>query len=779
MMADVTLDRLIATWTVSACETGLTTEIASSLIWKTIVQRIVPDGLDQDRVGQWFGVGSSLPAALSREIRSTPLPVEDLGAVFERTAYMRLPGTAKRDAGMYFTRPDLADFAVERIVSALRSNGARVESWRVLDPAAGAGAFAHAFIAHLEGELPADLLLTQVIRLVDADPLAVAVSRGLLLAQFGTARTDLDAIENHIICADSVAGGPYSKSRATGLDWARRFPDVMAAGGFSAVIGNPPWGAIKPAVREYAAAVAPELLKLDTTVMRAALSLVQDPEIVYGPADRRAYAATLRDSGYVLQGKGELEFYKLFLELAHSLIRPAGVIGVLVPSALQRAAGAADLRKCLLADGSFDIWFDFINTRGLFKIHKMFRFALAIWRQGGSGGISRITFGLTSVDEARSALGSRPVRLTLDYLTSVSPVRRTIPEVRTNNEAALYARLHGQFPALEQTGAPGEWNVQFRREVDMTNDARLFIPRISAVEEGAVRRTDGAWVHPRRGVLLPVYEGRMVNQFDAAAKAHVDGHGRSAKWRALHAREKYIQPRYLISETDAAARGVPRRLRAAFCDITGHANERTVLAALIPSIAVCGNKVPTCEFDSGDPDVALIWLALANSFVVDWVARRRVSTTLNFFHWAELPIPRVDPATDIGRLLANAARQLTASPGKPSGIGLAERARLRSSIDVAVAELYGLDLLDVALIFRDFPLLDRTVDVHHRTVTRDLVLAGLAVARGEGDVTLADLNLDDDVSGPRTIVQRAVWHTAAGAVGYIPGEQGESSALSA
>jgi hypothetical protein len=778
-VTDETLDRLIANWTAAGVAAGLPTDVASGMVWKAIVEQIVPRGLDQARIGRWFGSGSSLPPALTSEIRRTPLPVDGLGAAFERTAHLRLTGTTKRDAGMYFTRADLADFAVERIVASLRSSGMRPDEWRILDPAAGAGAFAHALITRLANELPAEYLLTQVIRLIDVDPLAVAVSRGLLLAQFGTASTDLDAIETHIARGDSVIGGPYTGPSVTGIDWEARFPDVMATGGFSAIIGNPPWGAIKPAIREYAASVAPELLKLDTTAMRAALGTHEAPEVSDGAHERRAYATALRASGYVLQGKGDLEFYKLFVELAQSLIRPGGVIGLLVPSALQRAAGAADLRKRLLGDGSFELWLDFINTRAFFKIHKMFRFSLIVWRQGAIGGIARIAFGLTSVDDARSALDSGPVHLSPDYLASVSPLRRTIPEVRTRGEADLYSRLHGLFPALERPGAPGEWNVRFRREVDMTNDARLFVPRQSAIKEGAVRRTDGAWIHPRRGVLLPVYEGRMVHQFDAAAKAHIDGHGRSAKWRVLSQDEKTIQPRYLIPEEDAAARGVPRRTRAAFCDITGHANERTVLAALVPSIAVCGNKVPTCEFDSEDPDVALVWLALANSLVIDWIARRRVSTTLNFFHWNELPIPRVNPASEVGKILVDAGRKLNAPPGRLPQITAAERSLLRSRIDVAVAQLYELDLPEMTLVLQDFPLLDRRMALHHRTVTRDLVLAGLAAARGESDVTLSDLNLDDAGPGPRNIVERAEWHATAGAVGYVPGEQGSLATLSA
>lgn len=781
-MTDATLDRLLGTWTTAGTATGLGADLAARLVWKAIIQKIVPRGLDEDRIGGWFGLDVNLPADLVDEIRSTPLPADRLGAAFERTAHQRLVATAKRDAGMYFTPADLADFSVECTVAALRSSGTRARDWRVLDPAAGAGAFACALISHLASELPEEYVLTHIVHLADVDPLAVAVSRGLLLARFGSANTDLDVIERHIVCGDSVINGPYTATRPTltGLDWDEEFPDVMADGGFSAVIGNPPWGAIKPAIREYAATVAPELLKLDTNEMRAALGTLRAPGTPTSAHERRSYATTLRQSGYVLQGKGDSEFYKFFVELAHSLVRPGGVIGMLIPSALQRAAGAAELRKRLLDDGSFELWLDFINSRALFDIHRMFRFSLAVWRQGVSRGISRISFGLTNVDEARTALDSGPVLLSSDYLASVSPMRRTIPEVRTRAEADLYARLHGLFPPLEQAGAPDEWNVRFRREVDMTNDARLFIPRLRAIEEGAVRRTDGAWVHPGRGVLLPVYEGRMVHQFDAAAKAHIDGHGRSAKWRVLAPSEKQIQPRYLMAETDAAARGVQRRMRAAFCDITGHANERTILAALVPSIAVCGNKVPTCEFDSKDPDVPLIWLALANSFVIDWIARRRVSTTLNFFHWNELPFPRIDPASEPGQVLADAGRRLSASPGRPWSVDAGERARLRAQIDVTVAQLYELDLFDMALVLQDFPLLDRTMaSAGHRTVTRDLVLAGLAVARGERDAALTDLGLDGAPSEPSKLVERVEWHEAEGAVGYVPGEHVWMTAMSA
>ena len=39
---------------------------------------------------------------------------------------------------------------------------------------------------------------------------------------------------------------------------------------------------------------------------------------------------------------------------------------------------------------------------------------------------------------------------------------------------------------------------------------------------------------------VPLYEGRMVDQFDHAAKAYVNGEGRGAKWRDLEFSEKSL-----------------------------------------------------------------------------------------------------------------------------------------------------------------------------------------------------------------------------------------------
>src|ERR1019366_3891875 len=95
------------------------------------------------------------------------------------------------------------------------------------------------------------------------------------------------------------------------------------------------------------------------------------------------------------------------------------------------------------------------------------------------------------------------------------------------------------------------------------------------------------------GRYVPLYEGRMVHQFDCAAKAYVSGEGRSAKWRELPLGEKVLLPHFFVNVTGSAP-----PLRAGYCSITGQTNERSLLATMLPAGLAAGNKVPTLTTDS-------------------------------------------------------------------------------------------------------------------------------------------------------------------------------------
>lgn len=201
---------------------------------------------------------------------------------------------------------------------------------------------------------------------------------------------------------------------------------------------------------------------------------------------------------------------------------------------------------------------------------------------------------------------------------------------------------------------------------------------------------------------VPLYEGRMVHQFDHAAKAYVSGSGRKAVWRDLGWDEKESIPHYFVAALQFDKALPDRRFaRAGFCDVTGQTNERSALCALIPADAACGNKVPTLSFDGGGNTTHLVWLWMANSFIIDWLLRQRISTTINFFYWHQTSMPRLS-AESVGSITA-LVDALTHEPAQNEG----DRANRRAELDALAAQAYGVSASELAALLATFPLLDR------------------------------------------------------------------------
>jgi uncharacterized protein (DUF433 family) len=203
---------------------------------------------------------------------------------------------------------------------------------------------------------------------------------------------------------------------------------------------------------------------------------------------------------------------------------------------------------------------------------------------------------------------------------------------------------------------------------------------------------------------VPLYEGRMVHQFDHAAKAYVSGEGRGAKWRDLEADEKNLVPHYYV---DSA--GYPSSIRACFCNVTGQTNERSLLATVIPEAMPAADTVPVVDTDNVES--ALVWVSVANSFCCDFLVRQKISTHLSYFYVEALPLFRPKTTSFAYTDLKDRAAQLVSITqeihlGEPA-LDPRGRALLRAEIDAIVAGLYNLSPSEFAYILTTFPLLDR------------------------------------------------------------------------
>jgi hypothetical protein len=199
-------------------------------------------------------------------------------------------------------------------------------------------------------------------------------------------------------------------------------------------------------------------------------------------------------------------------------------------------------------------------------------------------------------------------------------------EVASAADFDLATKMHGVWPAFGAENLLPKY--KHMRELDMTNDSGVF-------------RTEPPG--------LAVYEGRMVGQFDHRAKGYRSGKARSADWVdfAFGDPDKRIQSQFYVRESDLPDKLGQRPLtyRVGFCNIASPTNERTLVATLIPPGTVCGNKVPTITFDEGFDWFAAFWVGVANSFAMDFLARKKVSLTMTNTIVDSLPFPRL-PSDD-------------------------------------------------------------------------------------------------------------------------------------
>ena len=215
----------------------------------------------------------------------------------------------------------------------------------------------------------------------------------------------------------------------------------------------------------------------------------------------------------------------------------------------------------------------------------------------------------------------------------------------------------------------------------------------------------------------PLWKGESFDQYDP--------HGREARVCPADesALSKQLKPNpgagsILARETSredrvAAVRQELTRARLAFRDVTNRTNSRTVIAAMVPPNVFLTNKAPYLAFVGGSELDQTCCLAIMNSIVFDWQARRFVETNVNFFILEGLRLPELS-GEQYSRLASSAAR-LSCTREEFSALAEAtqvdvaelhpeEQAELRAEIDAVVAHAYGLAPDDLEAVFSDFTL---------------------------------------------------------------------------
>jgi hypothetical protein len=518
--------------------------------------------------------------------------------------------------------------------------------------------------------------------------------------------------------------------------WHLAFPEVLAAGGFDVVLANPPWEVSQLSEEEFFASRLPEVSALAGAARKRAIeSLATEQPGLWSEflAAKRGFEtsnAFVRESGrYALTATGKLNLYALFAEAIAQLIGNRGAAGVVVPTGIATDDSTKAFFSAISTTGSLASLYDFENREAVFSsVHRSYKFCLLTL---GKQEAARFVFFATRTDHLRDE--RRAFSLLGADIALLNPNTKTCPVFRSQADAELTKKIYRRVPVLieEARGAAGNpWSIVFRQGLfNMASDSGLF-RTAEHLEVAGAERAGPNWLDADGQVWVPLYEAKMVHQFDHRWATYEDNGINSRDMTEAEKRDPAAtaQPRYWVPQVEVEQRLAEREARQwlmGWRDICRSTDERTVIAAAVPRVGV-GHKMPLLLYQ---PDLAVerhgALLANLNALVLDFCARQKVGgASLAYFYIKQFPVlppdqygsgelgfivARVLELTYTAHDLAPFARDLGYS-GPPFAWDPDRRAVLRAELDAYYAHLYGLSrdelryILDPADVYgEDYP----------------------------------------------------------------------------
>jgi hypothetical protein len=718
----------------------------------------------------------------------------------------KMPKSAHRKRfGIYYTPPAFTGLIVERTVDALvrdrfaslaKTHKVDPESrepqdpkrlrayWTacleclkalaICDPACGSGAFlirayesmnAH-YLAVWHGlggsgapkeELDAlqdaipDLILSSNLYGVDLSREGVEITQLALWIRSARAGKSLMNLSKNILHGNSLVTDLAVDPHA--LDWAGAFPQVFGkgkAGGFDCVIGNPPWEKVKVEDRQFFSLTDPstaQAVSASDRKKRIAAMPTVAPELHESYLAARARAQRMLDYArgsdrYPLTGKGDINLYMLFAELARKIVAPSGIVGLLVPSGISSELMCRGLFNSLVDDSRLIALYDFENKDGDFAdVHRSQKFCTIIF--GGSQAkavAADFVFFARDIEDVSESNKQRHIALTAADMKLLNPNTNTCPIFRTRRDANLTRAIYKRVPILidenrKQGGNP--WGIKFFTMFHQTNDAEHFAE--AKVWEKKGYKLQGNIYVKTKVRALPLYEAKMVQAFDhRAASVVVEDdnwvrQGQKAETSLVqHANPEFaVMPRWWVAEDAVAHRldGREKQWYLAYKDVTASTNTRTMIAAILPKVAAV-NSAPLAVFR---PEITAILecclLANLNALAYDYVARQKVGNQhLNYF--VVYQIPTLPPDTYAGKCpwskketlehwiservlklsctaedMLPLAKACDFKGSRGDGVHIwkeQDRADLRAELDAAFFHLYGIERDDAEYMLSTF-----------------------------------------------------------------------------
>jgi hypothetical protein len=509
------------------------------------------------------------------------------------------------------------------------------------------------------------------------------------------------------------------------------------SGGFSCVIGNPPWEKVELKEQEFFAQSSPEIANaLNASVRKKLIAALPHTD----PALHAEFAKELRKSAgwthllkeagrYPLTGQGRLNTYAVFAETARTVIGPHGRSGLVLPTGIATDATTAPFFGDLVRNAKLVSFLDFENEAFLLSrdVHHSVRFCLlSVCGRAARVGLATFAFGTRYMRD----LPERRFTMPPEEILLVNPNTGTSPVFRSRRDAEITIDIYKRIPVLWQDD-PEEnpWSLSFMQGIfNMASDSGLF----KTASEGDT---------------LPLYEAKMIHYFDhryGTYEGQTEAQANMGTTPRLTPAQRddpdfTVKPRYWVDKTEVSKRLARRDWDKGWLlgwrDIARSSDEHTMICGALPRVAI-GHTFPLVLTES--KRVSCLYANLA-SYTVDYVVRQKIAGThLTYGYVMQLPVlpPSAYDDDQLRSFIESRVLELTytawdltpfahdlGDDGPPFHWDEDRRFLLRAELDAAFFHLYGIDRDDVDYIMETFPIVKRKDIAAHNTYrTKDKIL---------------------------------------------------------
>jgi hypothetical protein len=290
-------------------------------------------------------------------------------------------------------------------------------------------------------------------------------------------------------------------------------------GGFSCVVGNPPWERVKIQDKEFFGnAGRPDIEGAATAAIRKKMidTLADtDPDLhqAYLDALRQSEGTAhllLKSGRYPFTGQGDVNTYSVFAETMRTVTNPDGAAGIITPTGLATDKTTAPFFADTLGNQRLYAFYDFENEAKVFRdIDHKNRFAVTTMT-GTQRTVQRTKFAflnrhISDVPEKRFQLAAKEV-------LALNPNTGTLPMFRSRKDADITLGIYSRHPVLIRDDDPdgNPWGLSFATLFHMANDSGLF----HTADDLADAKFNG-WSYKRgNNEYVPLYEAKMLSHFD-------------------------------------------------------------------------------------------------------------------------------------------------------------------------------------------------------------------------------------------------------------------------